>query len=141
MHARADAPRRQLPETRIARAGLFVDEVPYEDQPAAQHLEELTPVGQPVAVTEHTETAGPLGEREELGTRVQRDPHVRGVREVPDAGAGSGEIPIEHDRDTAAAADGVPGPPVVLADDLVRRRGHEPPAPVGRRRKRATTSW
>src|SRR5439155_8762641 len=65
----------------------------------------------------------------------QREPRVRTVRDVPEAGPRTGHVPVEHHGDATVAEERVPRRPIVMTDDLVGRRRNQSPSRSGGRLK------
>jgi hypothetical protein len=59
-------------------------------------------------------------------------PAVGAIRDVPDATPRTGEIPVEHHRQTALTKERIPWRPVVVTDDLASSRRDQSPSCSGR---------
>jgi hypothetical protein len=66
------------------------------------------------------------------GLRIQRHPCVGRPRNVPDAAARSGAVPVKHGDRTVTVEERVVRRPIVVTDDLLRAGRDDAPSSVGR---------
>src|SRR5438105_7131390 len=113
----------ELRESGIAGVGLGLNEVSEEAQLWDERLEHFGGLDASVRSAEPGETRRAHRQRNDqivgVGLRIERYPGVGRQRNVPDAAAWSGAVPVKHGDRTVTVEERVVRRPVVVTDDLV----------------------